>query len=157
MNRADRLRTVLPGADLMMIERLATLPTSVVADVVAAAKQAHRDGRAHEVSVRRQRKADRRKHGHVEDDQQAAATERMMEARVRRAGRSLEAARTFADFEHSIPAMKILIVAGLRAEGYSDPEIGDALGVTRQAVGQAFGRKGAFTPDGAAAGTLTEG
>jgi hypothetical protein len=34
-----------------------------------------------------------------------------------------------------------LAVAGCRATGYSDGEIGQALGITRQAVGQRFGRK----------------
>lgn len=34
-----------------------------------------------------------------------------------------------------------LAVAGCRARGYSDAEIGAALGITRQAVGQRFGRK----------------
>ena len=34
-----------------------------------------------------------------------------------------------------------MAVAGCRATGYSDAEIGQALGITRQAVGQRFGRK----------------
>ena len=34
-----------------------------------------------------------------------------------------------------------LAVDGCRAQGYSDGEIGTALGITRQAVGQRFGRK----------------
>jgi len=34
-----------------------------------------------------------------------------------------------------------LAVDGCRAQGYSDAEIGAALGITRQAVGQRFGRK----------------
>ena len=35
-----------------------------------------------------------------------------------------------------------LAVAALRAEGYSDGQIGQALGVTRYAVGLRFGRRG---------------
>ena len=34
-----------------------------------------------------------------------------------------------------------MAVEGCRARGYPDPVIADALGITRQAVGQRFGRK----------------
>ncbi len=150
MTREQRLRAALPGAGDDLIGRLAALPAGVVSDVVTAAKQAHRRGRAHEVAVRRQRKADRRNHGHIEDDQQAGATARMLGATARRAGQSLDALAALAQFEHSIPELKRVAVADLRAQGYSDPEIAEALGISRQAVGQTFGRKAGFTQDDAA-------
>jgi hypothetical protein len=40
------------------------------------------------------------------------------------------------------PSVLALAVAALRAQGYSDSEIGAALYCTRAAVGQRFGRKG---------------
>ena len=40
-------------------------------------------------------------------------------------------------------------MAVLREQGYPDEAIADALGVSRQAVGQRFGRKGSFTPEAA--------
>ncbi|HUY45606.1 MAG TPA: hypothetical protein VMV92_07750, partial [Streptosporangiaceae bacterium] len=43
--------------------------------------------------------------------------------------------------DHARDALAIA-VDGCRARGYSDGEIGTALGITRQAVGQRFGRKG---------------
>jgi len=106
VTREQRLRAALPGAGDDLIGRLAALPAGVVSDVVTAAKQAHRRGRAHEVAVRRQRKADRRNHGHIEDDQQAGATARMLGATARRAGQSLDALAALAQFEHSIPELK---------------------------------------------------
>jgi hypothetical protein len=42
--------------------------------------------------------------------------------------------------DHARGALAVA-VDGCRARGYSDAEIGAALGITRQAVGQRFGRK----------------
>jgi hypothetical protein len=42
--------------------------------------------------------------------------------------------------EHARGALA-MAVDGCRARGYSDAEIGAALGITRQGVGQRFGRK----------------
>lgn len=143
MTREDRIRAVLPDAGEDLITRLAALPTAAVADVVTAVKHAHRDGRAHEVAVRKQRRDDRRKHGHIDDGQLAAGVERQTFALGNRAGQgSLEALARLKEHYDDGPSVLTLAVAGLRSEGYSDSEIGLALGVTRMAVGQRFGRKG---------------
>jgi hypothetical protein len=42
--------------------------------------------------------------------------------------------------DHARDAL-VMAVDGCRARGYSDGEIGAALGITRQGVGQRFGRK----------------
>ena len=59
-------------------------------------------------------------------------------ARVRRPARPGLARRV----PPTTPAPRLAVaVDGCRARGYSDAEIGAALGITRQAVGQRFGRK----------------
>jgi DNA-directed RNA polymerase specialized sigma24 family protein len=68
----------------------------------------------------------------------------------RRASTDLEALRWLAGaVDHAREALA-LAVDGCRAQGYSDAEIGAALGITRQAVGQRFGRKGTVYTGGAA-------
>jgi hypothetical protein len=59
-----------------------------------------------------------------------------------RASADLEALEWLAGaVDHARNALA-MAVDGCRARGYSDGEIGAALGITRQAVGQRFGRKG---------------
>jgi hypothetical protein len=142
MNREERLRAALPGADHEMITRLGALPAADVAAVVAALRLAHREGRAHEVEVRRQRVRDRRKYKHIEDEQHAAATGRQVLALARRARSNLDTLAMLKQFYDDGPQVLALAVAGARAQGYSDTEIGNALECTRAAVGQRFGRKG---------------
>jgi DNA-directed RNA polymerase specialized sigma24 family protein len=58
-----------------------------------------------------------------------------------RADGDLEALRWLGGaVDHSRAALAVA-VDGCRSRGYSDGEIGQALGITRQAVGQRFGRK----------------
>ena len=45
-----------------------------------------------------------------------------------------------------VDALTELADEGCRARGYSDPVIADALGITRQAVCQRFGRKKSARP-----------
>ena len=146
MNREERLRAALAPAGLEdQAAGLAGLPAAQVALIVAAVRASHRAGREHERQVRRQRVADRRKYGHVEDEQQALATERMLSAAGQRAVRSPDALADLVRFERvTIPGLKQMAVAGLRAQGYSDPQIAAALAVTSQRVGQLYGLKGDF-------------
>jgi hypothetical protein len=142
VNRKERLRVALPGADDDLINRLAALPAGAVTDVVTAAKQAHRDGRAREVAVRRQRREDRRKYGHVEDDVQAAAAERMFTARGRRAGTDVGALAAMVDFlDNHTDAILAMAAGQLISQGYSWADIGRALGVRRQTAWKRFGRQ----------------
>ena len=142
MNREERLRKVVPGAPDDLIAGLAARPAAEVDQIVALAKQARRDAIAADKARRRQRVADRRKYNHIEDEQQAGATERQTLALARRAGSNLDTLTRLKEHYADGPAVLGLAVAALRAEGYSDGEIGQALGVTRYAVGLRFGRRG---------------
>jgi hypothetical protein len=143
VNRAERLRAALDGTGMQdQAASLAALPAAQVSLIVAALKASGRAALARDRDRRRQRVADRRRYGHVEDHQQAEATERQTLALARRAGSSLETLARLQQFYADGPAVLALAVAGLRARGYTDGEIGQALGVTRAAVGQRFGRKG---------------
>jgi hypothetical protein len=59
----------------------------------------------------------------------------------RRASADLEALQWLAGAANYARSALAMAVDGCRAQGYSDGEIGAALGITRQAVGQRFGRK----------------
>lgn len=155
MNREERLRKVVPGAPDDLIAGLAARPATEVDQIVALANQARRDAIAADKARRRQRVADRRKYHHIEDDQQADATDRQALALARRAGSNLDTLARLKDHYDDGPAVLALAVAALRAEGYSDGQIGQALGVTRYAVGLRFGRRGDLytgPPESGAAG-----
>jgi DNA-directed RNA polymerase specialized sigma24 family protein len=74
----------------------------------------------------------------------------MIGAAGRRARMSLDALTGLALAADAIEGETAKAVADLRAQGYSDREIGAALGVSPEAVGQRFGRKGAFKAEPAA-------
>jgi hypothetical protein len=143
VTRVERLRAALDGTGLEdRAADLATLPASQVDLIVSALRASGRAALARDKARRRQRVADRRKYNHIEDHQQAAATERQTLALARRAGSNLDTLARLKEHYADGPSVLALAVAGLRAEGYSDGEIGRALGITRAAVGQRFGRKG---------------
>jgi hypothetical protein len=144
VNREERLRAALDGTGIedRAILALAALPAAQVDLIVSALKASGRAALARDKQRRRQRVADRRKYGHIEDDQQAEATRRQTLALARRAGSNLDTLARLAEHYDDGPAVLALAVDGLRAQGYSDGAIGQALGVTRAAVGQRFGRKG---------------
>jgi hypothetical protein len=153
MNRADRLRRAVPGAPAELVTALAARPAAEVDLIVALARQARRDAISDDRARRRQKVADRRRYGHVEDQDQAAATGRMLAAVGHRAGRSIDALAGLVRFEReTIPDLKRMAVADLRAQGYSDPAIGRALGITSQRVGQLYGLKSGFQPAGPESG-----
>jgi len=142
MNRAERLRSALGGTGLEdQAASLATLPAAQVDLIVAAIRASRRAALAADKARRRQRVADRRRHNHIEDDQQAEATERQTLALARRAGSNLDTLTRLAEHYADGPAVLALAVAGLHAQGYSDGEIGQALGITRQAVWKRFPRQ----------------
>jgi len=85
----------------------------------------------------RKRKAERV----IENSDYAAGLARQIRTMGARASGDLEALSWLSGaVDHARTALA-LAVAGCRAAGYSDAEIGHALGITRQAVGQRFGRK----------------
>jgi DNA-directed RNA polymerase specialized sigma24 family protein len=91
----------------------------------------------------------------IEDTDYAAGVVRLIRSMGKRASADLEALQWLAgavDYARDALAMA---VDGCRARGYSDGEIGAALGISRQAVGQRFGRKRevyAGQPESGAAG-----
>jgi hypothetical protein len=77
----------------------------------------------------------------IENDSYADGVVRLIRSMGKRASADLDALQWLsgaADYARGALAMA---VDGCRARGYSDGEIGAALGITRQAVGQRFGRK----------------
>jgi hypothetical protein len=77
----------------------------------------------------------------IEDDSYAAGVVRLIRKMGVRASADLEALRWLAGAAEHARAALAVAVDGCRARGYSDGEIGAALGISRQAVGQRFGRK----------------
>ncbi len=90
----------------------------------------------------------------VEDDSYAAGVVRLIRTMGVRASADVEALRWLAGaVEHARGALA-MAVDGCRARGYSDAEIGAALGISRQAVWKRFPRQpkvDAGTPESGAA------
>jgi hypothetical protein len=143
MTREQRLRAALGGTGMEdQAPALARLPADQVDLIVRALKASGRAALDRDRQRRRQRREDRRKYGHIEDPDYAAASVRILDGLGRRAGVNLDALEALNRFiTGDGPAVLGLAVDGLRARGYSDAEIGSALGITRQGVGQRFGRK----------------
>jgi hypothetical protein len=157
VTREERLRAGLAGTGMEdQTAALARLPAPQVDVIVRALRASARAALDHDKQRRRQRREDRRKHNHIEDPVYAAASVRILDGLGRRAGGNLDALGALHRFIATDgPAVLALAVDGLRAQGYSDAEIGSALGITRQAIGQRFGRKRdvhAGIPESGAAG-----
>ncbi len=115
--------------------------SAVQLDAVGALlRKAHRQGRAREKAVRAERRRDRR----TEDHKFAAAQGRLLAAQGRRAAGDLGALADLVAFHKRMPALERLAVAGLRSgpHPYSWADIGDAVGMSRQAACERFGRQG---------------
>jgi hypothetical protein len=152
VNREDRLRKVIPGAADDLITTLAAKPAAEVDLIVSALRQARRDALAHEADRKRQRKLDDRKHGNYDESQLADRNLRLIRKTGERAAANLDALAGLVEAREAITDRIALAVPRLRARGISDPLIADTLGISRQAVGQTFGRKGGFTPERAPGG-----
>ncbi len=77
----------------------------------------------------------------IENDSYADGVVRLIRSMGKRAAVDLEALTWLAGAADYARGALAMAVDGCRARGYSDGEIGAALGITRQAVGQRFGRK----------------
>jgi DNA-directed RNA polymerase specialized sigma24 family protein len=147
VNRADRLARELKGTGLEdRAAELAGLPVTQVDLIVAALRSSRRAGREHEKQIRRQRKADARRHRWYDESELADRNVRMISSTGDRATRDLDALESLAGFIRHADRLERIAVDKLRAQGVSDPQIAQALGVTRDAVGRRFGRRGASTP-----------
>ena len=154
--KADRLRRVAPGASDEQVAALAELPANDVFAIAMFAKQAGRDALAAAAERKRQRKADDRKNKNIDE---AEFTRRNMGVVTSQANRvwpepekpgdkrkiNLDALSGLARVREHVEAEIAKVVSTSRAEGAPDALIAEALGVTRQALGQRYGRKGSFT------------
>jgi hypothetical protein len=90
----------------------------------------------------------------IEDDSYAAGVARLIRTLGVRASADVQALRWLAGAVDHARAALAMAVDGCRARGYSDAEIGAALGITRQAVWKRFPRQpkvDAGTPESGAA------
>jgi len=143
VNREERLWAALDGTGIEdRAADLATLPAAQIDLIVAALMASRRAALAADKARRRQRVADRRKYHHIEDGQQADATDRQALALARRAGSNLDTLARLKEHYDDGPSVLALAVAGLRAAGYSWADIGAALDITRQSAWERFGRQG---------------
>jgi hypothetical protein len=144
VNREARLRRLLDGTGLE--GEAAVLAANPDAGLIAAVIKASRDAAVKHAAELRKRQRQERKY---DADQVGEAAGRMLGGVGKRgAGGDIDAAAVLYDLiERRGKALLALTVSGLRGAGYSDPEIARAFGITPQAVGQRFGRKGAFNQD----------
>jgi predicted nucleic acid-binding Zn ribbon protein len=77
----------------------------------------------------------------IETGSYADGVVRLIASMGKRASADLDALEWLAGAADYARKALAMAVDGCRARGYSDAEIGAALGITRQAVGQRFGRK----------------
>jgi len=90
----------------------------------------------------------------IENDSYAASVVRQIRRMGVRASADLAALAWLAGaVDHARDALA-MAVDGCRSRGYSDGEIGAALGITRQGVGQRFGRKRDVHPGPADSGVV---
>ena len=144
MNRVTRLRLLLDGTGLE--DQAATLAENPDADLIATALKASRTAAVkHAAELKKRQRRERR----YDAEQVGSAACRMLGGVGKRgASGDLEAAAVLYDLiERQGGPLLDLTVSGLRAAGYSDPEIARAFARTPQAIGQRFGRKGAFKQD----------
>lgn len=145
--RAERVRKVVPG----LAEEEITALASGQADAalfLKALRLARRDAVAQDREQRRQRKIDNRNHGNYDESDFTRRNLAVVASQGERAASgNLDALAALGSLHKHIGTWIRWAVEGCRAEGYSDPEIGGALGITRQSVGDRFGRKGTLTPD----------
>lgn len=152
MNRADRIRRQIPAADDDLVAALAAKPAAEVDMIVAALRQARRDALDHEKARRQQRRTDARRNRWYDREELTGRNVRLLHAADRRAatGQAAALAELAGMAELTVAADRVIasMVARAREAGLSDGDIGQALGITRQAVGQKYGRKHRFTPGG---------
>jgi hypothetical protein len=142
MNKADRIRAVAPGLSDEEIARLARGTVAEVNSLVRVLRQARRDALKDAADKRRQRRRENAAYHNYDEEQLAERNVRVMRKQGERArDGSLDALTALGEMTRHLEAFTALAVDGCRARGYPDPVIAEALGITRQAVGQRFGRK----------------
>jgi hypothetical protein len=142
MSKAAKIRAAAPGMAEADVTRYARGTVREVNALVRVLRQTRRNALAAEADKRRQRKLDNRVHGNYDEGQLTERNVRVLRKQGERArDGNLDALSALGDMSRHISDCLALAVAGCRAKGYSDPEIAEALGITRMAVGQRYGRK----------------
>lgn len=142
-SRAARLQAQLDGTEAQsLVILLAGLPLAEVDRIVMALRAARKAGREDERKLRRRQRADRKKFGRTDDEKIADAAGQLARSLAGRAAGTLETLALLKRHYDDGPSMMTLAVAGARSQGYSDADIGRALGVTGSAVGERYGRRG---------------
>lgn len=150
MTKEQRLAAVLAGTPLQdQAAALAALPGDEVDRIVRVATATRRAGRADEKAIRAQRHRDRRAYGWTEGPRLLKAVRQLVTGSlVSKAALDLD---TLAGLDQHYKAGRAVLaraVAGARNNDYSDEQIAQALGVTRQAVERRFPRTQPVTPAG---------
>lgn len=150
--KADKLRKVAPGATDETLAELAALPADQVAQITSFARQAARDALSDAAARKRQRKADDRANGNLDEEDFTRRNLGVVTAQARRVWPEPEpggqrkinttALEGLARVRRHIDAEIANVVETSRAEGIPDTLIAEALGVTRAAIGQRFVRVG---------------
>jgi hypothetical protein len=147
VNREQRLRKAIPGAADSLIGALSQLPADDVGRIVAALRQARRDERQHQAELKRQRKTDNRAHGNYDESDLARRNLAVITSQGRRAANgNLDALGALSQLRKHADTWLAQAVSGCREQGYSDHDIAQALGVSRQAVSQRFPRQDILPP-----------
>lgn len=147
MSRESRLHSALPAEDAQeLVQALAAMPSPDVDLVVRALRAAKRAGREEERELRRRQHRDIQRFRRTDDAKIADAANQMAKSLAKRAGGTMETLALLKAHYDDGPKMLTLAVEGARSQGYSDAEIGRALGVTGSAVGERYGRRAATHP-----------
>ena len=139
-SRSTRLLALLDGTEAQeLVGPLSRLSVAEVDLIVRALKASRRAGADSEQERRRRR---RKNKGGTDDEKVAAVIGQLSRSLAGRAAGTLETLALLKRHYDDGPAMLALAVTGARARGYSDADIGRALGVTGSAVGERYGRRG---------------
>lgn len=140
----DRLEKLFPGGG-DAVAALNFVPADTLRLIEAAIKKARQDGAATTRARKKQRKADAARNDWYREEIIARNQRFLAKQAQRAAAGDLDMLAGLAGIRRSIDTEIARAVAGCRDRGLSDEIIGAALGVTRMAVGQRYGRKGSFT------------
>lgn len=142
MTKAEKIRKAAPGLPEADVTRYARLTVREVDALCRVLRRTRRDALAAEADRRRQRRLDNRKHQNYDEVQLTERNLRVVGKQAERAGDgNLDALAALGATARFVDEQIAEAVAKCRTRGYSDPEIADMLGVTRQALGQRYGRK----------------
>ena len=142
MTKAEKIRRAAPGLPEADVTRYARMTVADVDALCRVLRRTRRDALAAEADRRRQRRLDNRKHQNYDESQLTERNLRVVRAQGGRAASgNLDALTALGNTLRFVDDQIAEAVARCRAMDYSDPEIAEALGITRQAVGQRYGRK----------------